>query len=280
MIKQLLILLLALILISGCKKTDPKIKVPSYLEITGYTFNSLTGEGTAAHNFSDIGVYVSGEFLGVFPIPCKIPFDKEGSLAVKLRPYIKVNGVSSVRSEYNFVQYSNSTQTFVRGEITSISPVFEYFHIPARFKWQEDFEGNGYSIVPAVGTDTSTITFVTTEKFEGVRCLLLKPTAAAPIVVALSSSSYSLPFQAAPVYLELHYKTNQEFQVGLMSGSVDLGIVGGVRATTGWSKIYLFLTPYINSTPAPSYKIYFRGLKDSGVTDSEIYIDNIKLLAQ
>ncbi len=280
MIKQLLTLLLALIFISGCKKTDPKINVPSYLEISGYTFNALTGEGTASHNFTDVGVYISGEFLGVFPIPCKIPFDKEGVLAVKLKPYIKVNGVSSVRSEYNFVQYHNSDQTFVRGQITSMSPVFEYTHVPGRFKWLEDFEGNGYSLVPAPGTDTSTITFVTSEKYEGVRCMSLKPTADDPIVVALSSSSYALPFQAAPIYLELHYKTNQEFQVGLMYGTTDLGIVGGVRATTGWSKIYLFLTPYINSTPAPAYKIYFRGLKDSGVLNSEIYIDNIKLLAQ
>jgi hypothetical protein len=278
--KQVLNLLFITLLVSGisCKKLSPKIKNVSYLRVNGYSVNVQAGEGTAHHNFSDLAVYVNSSFIGVFPVKGLIPVDAEDDSDVKFKPYVKVNGISDLRSDYPFIQFSSNNIKLKRGEEFEINPAFEYYHIPSRFKWLEDFEGNGFSLTPGAGTDTSNYEFTTLEKFEGSKSMQLIPTAANPIIRMETSSAYSLPGSGANIYLEIHYKCNQEVQVGLIAGSSDKGIIGGMNESNGWKKIYLFLTEYVSSYPASTYKIYFKSIYNSGVTPF-IYIDNIKLMA-
>lgn len=278
--KSIFISFLIAALASGisCKKWGSKIDNVSYLKVNSYSVNVQAGEGTAYHNFSDIAVYANSQFIGVFPVKGLIPINADDDSDVKFKPYVKVNGINDLRSDYPFIQFSSNNIKLIRGQEIEINPVFEYYHIPSRFKWLEDFEGNGFSLTPGAGTDTSNYKFTNLEKFEGNRCMQIIPTAANPIVRMETSSSYALPGSGANVYLEIHYKCNQEVQIGLIAGTSDKGIIGGMNANGGWNKIYLFLTEYISSNPASSYNLYFKAIHNSGVSP-QIYIDNIKLMA-
>jgi hypothetical protein len=52
-----------------------------------------------------------------------------------------------------------------------------------------------------------------------------------------------------------------------------------INPTKTWNKIYINLTPTIsNNTDASKFKVYFKATKEEGAENSEIYLDNIKLL--
>jgi hypothetical protein len=81
------------------------------------------------------------------------------------------------------------------------------------------------------------------------------------------------------VYLELDYKCNVPFTVGLMDsdGKESAAIV--VNKQENWNKIYVQLATSVNSLISNRYKVYFRFIRENGSTDTkEVYLDNIKLL--
>lgn len=280
--KQLLTIFCALFfLFSGCKKLDPKIEIPSYININGYSVNYSStytngGPGTANHNFTDVQLFVNNKALGTYPIPCNIPVIADGQAEISVNPVIKTNGVSSIRSEYPFMKLYQTTAQLSKGQSTTINPVFDYFST-INFKWTEDFEGSGYSIIGATSSDTC-FRRVSTEKFEGSNSLEIKLHNGYSQCTVKSSAGYPLPAGSKDIYLELNYKATQDFEVGVYAGSMaDQRVAGGVNGSATWKKIYIYLTPVISTPPYYNYySIYFNVFNKGGTP--QVNIDNIKLI--
>ncbi len=273
------------LLFSGCSKINPKIEVPSYISIPNYTVNysgtyNNGGPGSSHHKFTDVLVYANNKNMGMYPIPCRVPILSEGKTDILIKPVIKTNGVSSIRADYPFMKFYSDNPVLKRGENTVVVPVFDYF-AGINFRWTENFEGSGYSIVGNTTTDTC-FKRVAYEKFEGNYALEINAGAKDECTLR-SSSAYILPTGGANVFLELNYKADQGFEVGIIGGASvsDMRVVGGVNASAGWNKIYLFLTPAVSSPPYnATYYVYFYIRKDNSVYNPKIYIDNIKLISQ
>ena len=90
-----------------------------------------------------------------------------------------------------------------------------------------------------------------------------------------------LPQAGAPVYLELDYKCNTTFLVGVY---VNYPLVVRkdllfINPKEDWNKIYINLTGTISeSINAPSFSIFVEMMRDFDQTENEIYLDNFKIV--
>jgi len=271
---------------SSCEKLKTKIDNPSYIKIPSYKVfykysYSNGGPGTTNHKFTDVKVSVKGNDLGVFPIPCTIPVLETESGNVTITPVIKVNGVSTLRSDYAPMSLFDTTLNFEAGKINEVIPTFDYYETGVTFYWVEDFEVSGSSLIG----DTA-IKLQTAERFEGVKAVKMELRNGQSSCLSYSSSLLPLPNTSQMLYLEVNYKCNQKFEVGLLDANNNfLGSAGGANPSAEWNKIYFFLTPISSRNPLSSYKVYFYfnnlNFVDNGLSGNPIlYIDNIKVVSQ
>jgi hypothetical protein len=93
-----------------------------------------------------------------------------------------------------------------------------------------------------------------------------------------SSTAFALPLGNNNVYLELNYKCNQGFEVGVLAGVIQKSTVF-ITPSENWNKIYIQLSDAINRSPNSSnHKIYFKMVKTDDNPNPKMFIDNIKLL--
>lgn len=280
------IFLVFLFFFSSCEKLKTKIDNPGYIKIPSYkvlykSTYANGGPGTTNHKFTDVKVSVKGVVYGVFPIPCTIPVLDVGTNNVTITPVIKVNGVSTVRSEYSPMSLFDTTITVEAGKVNEVIPTFDYYANGVTFYWVEDFEVSGSSLIG----DTA-IKLQTVEKFEGAKAVKMELRNGQSTCLSYSSSLLPLPSSSQMLYLEVNYKCNQKFEVGLMNSSKSpLGSAGGANPSSEWNKIYFFLTPIASRNPLPSYHVYFYFTNDSFVDNGLgpnpiLYIDNIKVVSQ
>lgn len=295
MVKRLFVVVFVLSLFLGCAKLNPKIAVPSYLQIDNYSVITDTNtQGTNNQKFSDVLVESSTSNYGYYPMPGKIPLLFTGATYLIIRPVIKVNGVSALRLDYPFMKGYDTTFALTSGQVTKITPVFKYYPT-LNFKFIEDFENTlSYKMVNSNSADTFGFKIATNSSYPGSqmagssRCMLMQLDANHTLCQAQSFYAYTLPNDGANIYLEINYKSNTDFEVGLIgtdnpSGALkDQRSIGGANASAGWNKIYFSLGDITRVPPTyPFYYVYFyKGNYDPATTTNQIFIDNIKLISQ
>lgn len=288
MIRLCVIFIGILLFFSSCEKIQRKIDTPAYIKIPSYKIfyknvYANGGPGTTNHKFTDVKVSVKGKDYGVFPVPCTIPVVDLGSNDIAITPIIKVNGVSTVRADYSPMKLFDTTITFGAGEIHEVIPTFDYYASGVTFHWVEDFEISGSSLVGDTAIKLQTI-----EKFEGSKAVKIELRNGQTFSKSYSSTALPLPHNSEMLYLEVNYKCNQKFQVGLMDANKNmLGSAGGANPSVDWNKIYFFLTPVASQFPNSTYYVFFyfdndsQTFTDNGLGANPIvYIDNIKVVSQ
>ena len=104
------------------------------------------------------------------------------------------------------------------------------------------------------------------------------------IEVANAISMNDLPTDGTPTYLELQYKCESEFAIGILglslNGQTFPNFFYLVKPTETWNMLYIELTDMLSASDFPSYKILFRSAYPSNSTEPEvkIYLDNVKVV--
>jgi len=281
MIKYILSLIVFLVLAS-CNKTKLKAPEAAFIVINNPTvLTNPTIQGTNSHKITDIWYYVDDNFKGVFPIGSIMPVLGTGNSKITLFAGIKNNGISATRLPYEFYQGHVINQYFESAKTYTFSPVFEYL-TDAVFPTQgcEDYEGSGVKYF-SVG-DSSTLVISDINKvFEGTHSVFMSMSNSKPTAQIKTSTSMSLPVGGTPIYLELNYKCNQPFEVGVIAGSTEVRPALTVNSSPEWNKIYIQLSQAVSTQPTYNYyDIYIKATKQSDVPTPEIYIDNIKLVTR
>ncbi len=271
--------------LSGCVKNNP---APIWLDIDKWTLNSnpnsSVNPGTLTQNFTDVWVYIDGNVIGVFELPCKIPVLVSGSCKVTLYPAIRNNGISATKKIYPFVEPFENTMNLVEGETYSINPVTRYYS-ETKF-WVEDFENSTIKITP----DPISNATLNVENNSSVGAWgyygHIALTSSDSLWVGLSTDVMYLPKSGAEVYLEVNYKNSNSLLTGIISypnggsGTDNPNIsMNSQGSNATWKKIYIDLKDIVSNTPTSAYyKPYFRALLDSGLSSGDVYIDNIKVV--
>ena len=282
MIKYILFLIVFLVLIS-CNKTKLKSPDACFIVINNPTLlTNPTIQGANSQKITDIWYYVDDNFKGVFPIGSIMPVLGTGNSKITLFAGIKNNGISATRLPYEFYKGDVINQYFESGKTYTFSPVFEYL-TGAVFPTQgcEDYENPGVKY-QSVG-DSSTVVIADVNKvFGGIgHSLFMSMSDLKPTSQIKTSSSMSLPVGGTPIYLELNYKCNQPFEVGVIAGATEVRPAITVNPSPEWNKIYIQLSLAVSTQPTYNYyDIYIKATKQGDVPTPEIYIDNIKLVTR
>ena len=276
----LLTFLCSLIVLLSCKKDTLKAPAASFLVIDNVTVNPTINQGSNSQKITDIWYYVDGKFKGVFPIGSVMPIVATDNADITLLAGIKNNGISATRTPYQFYNAVNFLQPIEAGKTYTYSPIFAYtsnsiFHYTQEFNTQASlFVSAGDSDFVWVNNPNKT--------FGGTGgSIFMSMSDSKPTAKMLQSTPYYLPTGGATVYLELNYKCNQAFVVGVIGGGTTFEREAlTVSASDEWNKIYIQLTNVISTPPTyplNGYQIYIKASKQ--VQTPEIYIDNIKLIS-
>jgi hypothetical protein len=281
MIKYILSLIVFLVLAS-CNKTKLKAPEAAFIVINNPTvLTNPTIQGTNSHKITDIWYYVDDNFKGVFPIGSIMPVLGTGNSKITLFAGIKNNGISATRLPYEFYKGHVINQYFERGKTYTFSPVFEYL-TSAVFPTQgcEDYDSPGIKYF-SVGDSAAPVIHDLDKVFSGTGSLFMSMSNSKPTSQIKTSTSMSLPVGGTPIYLELNYKCNQPFEVGVIAGATEVRPALTVNSSPEWNKIYIQLSQAVSTQPTYNYyDIYIKATKQSDVPTPEIYIDNIKLVTR
>jgi hypothetical protein len=272
------------ILVNSCELINPAEDIPSFIHIDSIDvkINNPSAEGTGSHKISDAWVYVDDELIGAFELPATVPILKEGTHRLTIRAGIKSNGISSTRPYYPFyepVVYDNFK--LYKDSIIKINPVTHYSD-GAKIAWIEGFEDGGVSLINA-SDDTTSLNKTNDHSlvFEGNYSAYARILPGDTSFFFRSTDTYKLPISGYS-YLELNYKNNNKFVVGLIAninGTLVTLPVLVLNRSDNWNKIYINLTMMVyNYSTATDFYIFVSSVRESDVAEPLIYLDNLKLV--
>ncbi len=259
-------LFLFYILFSSCED-EP---IPAYLNIPSMSVTAKTAEGSSSSNISDVWVYQNFNLQGAYELPVEFPILAEGSTRLLVYAGIKLNGISTTRAIYPFYDADTIDVTFVPATVDTFSPSVSYSN-NAVFDFIEGFENaNNFSNMQRItGGD------VFEGNFSG------KLIADSLEVIASTNSTYDIPFNSTAVFLEMDYKNNHLFEVGIIA-HVGAETYSFYKLTIppkdAWNKLYINFTPEVNGIQADDYQIYFRIVPTMDANDIHLFFDNVKLI--
>lgn len=276
----LLLLFAAVFFHSSCKKYKAAPDA-FFLIADPVTVKTKPEQGSGSHKITDLYLYVNGKFQGAYPVGNTMPIvNRNAAAKVEIFAGIKNSGIKDKSATwllYDKIQID----TLVESGKTVRRPLTFTYNPNVIFLWKEDFDSQiGFSIVKHPASDTTYKVITGGNAFEGKSAELGLTGSENKIAMLQSSVSYTLPVGNPNVYIELNYKADSEFTVGLTDG-VNEKYALGINPQSNWNKIYIQLAETIGSSPqAPnnSYKIFFKLVKPASSAEARIWLDNIKLV--
>jgi hypothetical protein len=273
----------------GCNKD---VEIPSYIRIEKVEYRESGPNGNGGSNIPDAWVYVNSELMGVFELPAIIPIVTGEPVDLLVGAGIKLNGISTTRDEYPYYnRWEKDGVTLFEDSIVTITP-FVANRSTIIAPWNEDFEDAAISIDSTAGSDVSLTRKSTTqedpdyiENFSGYAQLSEDK----PGLKLRTKNVYDLPTNGTPVFLEMDYKTNQEFVVSIIIDLIDQAAyeepILFIRPSMDdsgnpeWNKIYIDLTDILDPvTSSNEFEFTITALYDDSNPTGELYFDNLKLI--
>ena len=266
--------LLILLILSSCQKEDTG-GIPTYLKIDNITLD----EGNTTSNITDAWVYINGQLQGVYELPAKFPVLEQGNTDIKVYAGIKNNGIATERDAYPFYNpYTINTELTINSTIVinpeisikeNISGQFDDFDPDYSFNADSCFQVlsgvlyGKYGSLSLSDSDSILITEINYQDF--------------PL------SFDNVPQQGSPTYMELDYKNNTSFLVGMYinfpnSPTLEKGLLW-INPKEDWNKIYIDLTQTVSEAiGAETFSIFIKMQRDSNLDENKLDFDNIRII--
>ena len=280
-----LVLAIFLLALSSCELINPDEGIPSYIQIDTITLSTdYAAEGSASHKITDAWVYVDDELVGAYELPATIPVLNSGSHKITINAGIKMNGIAATRIPYPFYESYEVTTDLFPDSAISLEPNVNYYS-STTFAWKEDFESPGYTLeITSISDTILNRVSGTADVFEGNSSGLFSMLNPPHILFECKTiNEYALPKGGTPVFLELNYKCNNTFRIGIFANEAGLSTQVPqtilINKSENWNKIYVNLTNEVSLfVNAINYNIYFGVIPDEGNPEPIVYVDNIKLI--
>lgn len=256
----------------------------SYIVVKDISLETnLFYQGHPTHDIEQFSVYVDDNPIGVFSVGKLIPIISNGNAAANLKfyPLVKMNGGKSNLQEYFLLQEFEKEYTFSSGTIDTIDLLYKYKE-SVNFAFFEGFENNNI-FTEDLDDDSNTFVSVSdVEPISGNHCGVVNLDTAASYIEFTSYLYYELPVDGKKTILELDYRGNIGFVMGIMGrdisgqeASIDFIYI---KETEDWNKIYIDITEQLKLSELDLYRIVFKARHRETLENSFIFFDNIKLL--
>lgn len=252
-----------------------------------------TSSGLTAHDFSDIWLTANGKKIGVWELPCKIPILAKGDVTLEFSLGVKLNGMSTTRPIYPFIQKYSSNIIAQGGEEIVVSPIFKYYGDDGvYFPLVENFESAG-TVFSSTDSSISGFTKICNPDliYQNENDLNDINTCSGFIQLQDSIRSFevmspllSLHGGGKSIFLEFNYKSDQEIYTGLLvhqSTSIPTQeALVVLKPTAGkWKKTYINLTLAVSRNyTATGFKVILAGNKNDS-ENANFYFDNIRVIS-
>lgn len=269
--------LISLFLLSSCKKYVPA-KEAFLLKASDVKVRTKSGQGSGSHKITDLWLYVNGQFRGAYPVGNDMPIVSEGeAVTIDIMAGIKNNGISDTRIPWPFYTTLSFDTLVESGKSIERAFTFEY-RASTTFTWNENFESS-LSLTKSSSSAKGVIPSPAADCFEG-KSGLLQLDASDYFLQVESTNDFALPIGSANVYLEMNYKCNTAFEIGLIGSSTELKSAMVLNKQDAWNKIYIQLSTAVSTSPtSDSYKVYIKMQKsESDGETKQVFLDNIKLV--
>lgn len=245
--------------------------------------NSLTQQ-----NFTHVNVYVNGNNLGCWELPCNVPvldITEGDSVSLVVLPCFRKTGMSNTIQGYPFLNALKQTVLLTRGKTYNVSekPMQYIYSSYAHIPFMETF-ANSSDFTPSDSVNNNLNFTPTVIEERQVGAITLNSQNGLSFDV--TSSYITVPIYNYYVYLELTYKIESSMEIGLKLSTATypntVHQLGGIYATDEWKTIYFDLSSVIQSYNATSstltaIKLILTGMGDAG-KDTHFYIDNMKVI--
>lgn len=263
------------VLATRCNIINPKEKVPTYVRIDSFSF-----ETPDLYDIRYAWVYYNNNPIGAFDLPATVPVMASGTGEIKVLPGIPINGRGERPVAYPFYKGYSTTLTESPGQIVTLSPTTRYFD-STKFSVISEFEAGITKFSKVSGTTTIISVSDPSLVFQGTGTGAVFLNSASDSTVDSTRSSFKVGLSAA--FIEFDYKSsvNAVFGMkGVLGGVVttDVEAIAGVLPNTKWSKFYLNITSFVNKYQGGDYYLFIKTNVPAGQKDGQLLIDNIKLV--
>ena len=267
--------LVVLLIIFACQKEENPNAIPAYLKIDSITLEKNDTTTTTTTNITDAWVYINDQLQGVYELPAKFPVLENDYQTLRIKAGIKSNGIASSRIAYPFYASFIDTVIFTPNQTITVNPIVSY--LDSIYFWLEAFE---FEAQLRLDTDS----FFSIDNINGIDNKYGKITLQDSMLLS-EITTFELPHLpqvGAPVFLELDYKCNTEFLVGVYINfpqSVLQKDLLWINPKDDWNKIYINLTSTISEgVGAESFKVFIGMKRDFSLDKNEVYFDNLKVV--
>ncbi len=283
------VILLFSITFNSCSFFDKQEDAPAYIYINKFSVQTNSTQGSNSDNISDAWVYMDGNPLGVFALPCIIPVLHDGEARFTVYAGVKDDGRSTARNIYPFYTSYLVDMSLTRGKVDTLTPDCTYFDPPIAKIDKEDFEDAG---VKFMLDPTSTVPVVKTnspgEVFEGLYSGKIEMTSSDYISKNYYTVNFVFPRNGKAVYAEIDYKSNMDFTIGLEV--TDPSSVISLDNTTikasydnnnnlVWKKIYVNLSELVNfHVNGTGFRVYVKAVNSDAQNGLFTLFDNFKVV--
>jgi hypothetical protein len=274
---------LGVILFSNSCDTSPAA-TPSFLHIDTIAVDSTSFDstGTVSHAIRYAWVYANDNLLGVFWLPSVIPVLEEGEVEITVFGGISENGIATQAGRYPFYAPWQKKINLNAMDTATVFPRVRYpkgFVVPVNQTFDQA-QLNGMSLAIVQGGGFYSILLNETEAYEGQGCLqLYLPEGDQDMI--LETSSLPVPTGKAGYFIEMDYRNNCDFLLGLRAaGSNQAASLIGVRPRQEYNKLYVNITNLVDqlSGISEAVHLFIRVPQDTSIADQRVYIDNLKLV--
>lgn len=289
--KILLLVLIVAVVLQSCEIINPSEEIPSFIRVDE-AFIDITdiSQGSAIHSVSDCWLYVNGKTVGVFEIPFEVPVLASGNVHIEIQPGIKTSGLDADRDVYSMMTNYVVDTVLKPNETLTLKPHYSYRQ-GVQFVLVESFDQIGLKFEKS---DSSKYNYSLTQDGaqEGYSMYINIPKDDYKGYFECRTTDVYNISENGETFLEMSYKCNDYFNFGMFGLVHSATSVSGVREnamtlypTNGkWKRIYINLNYAITNSNATDgeFQPFYTAIRVDTLSpvgeNSEIYIDNIKLL--
>lgn len=282
--KNLFIYLLSCTLLLSCSFFEDDPLDPAYFHIDEHSISVKPEQGTAHHDLSDSWVYLDGSLIGAYEKGTDIPWlDAGGNNQILVFPGIRDNGIRSLPAIYPMLRPDTFQVNFEPLNMDTLKPVYRYFD-DVVFLLNEGFEFGNFLTLDLDLNENTKVVRSREDAFEGNYSAKLQVDSENQALEVASEFVYTGLPNGRPVYLEMHYKNDHPFSVGLLAERVEASPTRfyklTLRPTDEWKKVYINFQEEITFTDFQGYRLLFGfQWEDTHPSDTAtVYLDNIKFL--
>jgi hypothetical protein len=279
---------LLLLIFPSCSLLEQNEPVPSYLYVNEFRLKTFVNQGSSSQKITDVWLFNDTEFLGMFPLPAKIPLLLYGEQNLTIQAGIKENGIGSTPENYPFFNPIKVKVNLTALKTDTLKLETSYLS-SSKFHFVENFENNTsfFSFLVSGSPENRVLPYSDSNVLEGKFSGKIQLTKSAPIVTVGSNAKYKNTFNPGqPVYLEMDYKGETPCVIGVQfydtENIEEAGIIvpiAGFKESADWKKIYFNLGSTLALRKSLYYRVIFNTALPEGKENASVYFDNIKLIS-